>query len=117
MSTRAFHAIARQTAAEVSRRASLRILGGAPLAAALMGSSAVDAKTTVKKKVKKKAKKKAQQLCLAQVGQCRAYLTDLCGSARDPGDCEARNGPCCEFLGNCDAAGLFSCFDEASQRP
>ncbi len=109
MSTRAFHAIARQTAAGVSRRTSLRILSGAPLAAALMGPSAVDAKTTVKKKVKKKAKKKAQQRCLAQDGQCHALLTDACASSPDPSDCEARAGLCCESLGSCDAASFLSC--------
>jgi hypothetical protein len=109
MSTSAFHAIARQIAAEVSRRASLRILGGAPLAAALMEPSAVDAKTTVKKKVKKKAKKKAQQRCLAQDGQCHALFAEACASSPDPIDCEAKNGLCCEFLGSCDAASFLSC--------
>src|SRR5829696_10135783 len=103
MSTNAFDTIVRQ-AAGVSRRASLRILGGAPLAAALTGSSIVGAKKSGKQG-KKKAKK-GQQRCLAQVGQCRAYFTGACGSSLDPGDCEARNGPCCEFLGSCDAAGL-----------
>ena len=120
MSTNAFDAFVRQAAAGVSRRASLRILGGAPLAAALMGPSIVGAKKSGKqgkKKAKKKAQQKPQQQCLAQVGQCRAYFTGACGSSPDPGACEARNGPCCEFLGSCDAAGFFSCLAEASQTP
>jgi hypothetical protein len=116
MSTNAFDAIVRQAAVGVSRRASLRILGGAPLAAALMGSSIVRAERSGKRG-KKKAKKKARQPCLAQVGQCRAYFTGACGSSPDPGACEARNGPCCEFLGSCDAAGFFSCLTKASQTP
>jgi hypothetical protein len=119
MSTNALDAIVRQAAAGISRRASLRILGGAPLAA-LMGSSIVGAEKSGKrgkKKARKKGKPKAQQLCLAQVGQCRAYLTGVCGSAPDPGDCEARNSPCCEHLGSCDAAGFFSCLTKASQTP
>jgi hypothetical protein len=125
MSTHAFDAFVRQAATGVSRRASLRILGGAPLAAALMGPSIVGAKKSGKKgkqgkkgkKGKKKAQQKAQQQCRAQVEQCRAYLTGACGSSPDPGDCEARNSPCCEHLGSCDAAGFFSCLTEASQTP
>jgi hypothetical protein len=116
MSTNAFDAFVRQAAAGVSRRASLRILGGAPLAAVLMGSSIVAARKSGKKG-KKKAKKQPQQACLAQVGQCRAYFTGACGSSPDPGACEARNGSCCEFLGSCDAARFFSCLVEASQTP
>jgi hypothetical protein len=120
MSTNAFDAIARHAAAGVSRRASIRVLGGAPLAAALMGSSIVEAKKSGrqgKKRARKKGKPKAQQKCLAQVGECRAYFTGACGSSPDPGACEARNGPCCEFLGSCDAAGFFSCLTKASQTP
>jgi hypothetical protein len=122
MNTNAFGGFVRQATAGVSRRASLRILGGAPLAAALMGSSIAGAKKSGKKgkqskKDKKKARQKTQQHCLAQVGQCRAYLTGACGSSPDPGDCEARNSPCCEHLGSCDAAGFFSCLTEASQTP
>ena len=119
MSTTTFDAIVRQAAVGISRRASLRILGGAPLAAALMGSSVVGAKKSGKrgKRAKKKPQPKTQQQCLAQVGQCRAYFTGACGSSPDPGACEARNGPCCEFLGSCDAAGFFSCLTEASQTP
>lgn len=116
MSTTAFDAFVRQAAAGISRRSSLRILGGAPLAAALTGSSIVGAKKSDKKR-KKKAKKKAQQPCLAQVGQCRAFFAGTCASSPDPGDCEARNGPCCEFFGSCDAAAFFSCLVEASQTP
>jgi hypothetical protein len=123
MNTNAFGGFVRQATAGVSRRASLRILGGAPLAAALMGSSIAGAKKSGKKgkqgkkKANKKAQQKAQQQCLAQVGQCRAYLTGACGSSPDPGGCEARNSPCCEHLGSCDAAGFFSCLTEASQTP
>jgi hypothetical protein len=120
MSTNASDAIVRQAAVGVSRRASLWILGGAPLAAALMGSSIARAERSGKrgkKRARKKGKPKAQQKCLAQAGQCRAYFTGACGSSPDPGACEARNGPCCEFLGSCDAAGFFSCLTKASQTP
>ncbi len=120
MSINAFDTFVRQAAASVSRRASLRTLVGVPLAAALTGPTIVGAKKSgrkAKKRAKKKGQQKAQQPCLAQVGQCRAYLTGVCGSAPDPGDCEARNSPCCEHLGSCDAAGFFSCLTEASQTP
>ncbi len=111
MSTHAFDAIARHTAAEVSRRASLRILSGAPLATALMGPSIVGAKRSAKK-VNKKARKKAQQRCLAQVGQCRAYFAGACESP-DPSECVARIAPCCEFLGSCDTASFLACLLES----
>lgn len=58
-----------------------------------------------------------QQPCLAQVGECRAFFAGTCASSPAPSECEARNSPCCEFLGSCDAAGLFSCLVEASQTP
>ncbi len=112
MSTNAFDAIVRQAAAGVSRRASLRILGGTPLVAALTGPSIVGAKRSANK-VKKKAKKKAQQQCLAQVEQCRAFFADACESP-DPSECEARIGPCCEFLGSCDTTSFLSCLLETS---
>ena len=115
MSTNAFDAIFHQAAAEISRRASLRILGGAPLAAALMGSSIVEARKSDKKGTKKPKKQPTQ--CLAQVGQCHAYVTGACGSSLDPGACETRNGQCCEFLGSCDAAEFFSCLAKANQTP
>jgi hypothetical protein len=122
MSTHAFDTFVRQTAVGVSRRASLRTLVAMPLAAAVTGPTIVGAEKSGKrgkhgKKTKKKAQQKAQQQCRAQVGQCRAYLTGACASSPDPGDCEARNSPCCEHLGSCDAAGFFSCLTEASQTP
>jgi hypothetical protein len=96
----------------VSRRTSLRILGGAPLATALMGPMTVGAKTSGKK-IRRKAKKKAQQRCLAQVGQCGAFFVGRCESP-DPGECEARIARCCEFLGSCDTASFLSCLLETS---
>jgi hypothetical protein len=110
MSTSAFDTFARQAAAGVSRRASLRLLGGAPLAA-LLGPSIVGAKTSAKK-ARKKAKQKAQKQCLAQVGQCRAYFTGKC-EPPDPSECEARIARCCEFLGSCDTASFLSCLLES----
>jgi hypothetical protein len=115
MSTNAFDAFVRH-AAGVSRRTSLRILGGAPLTAALMGPMTVGAKTSGKKirrKAKKKAQQKAQQHCLAQVGQCHAYFAGRCESP-DPSECEARIATCCEFLGSCDTASFLSCLLETS---
>ena len=116
MRSHAFDAFVRHATAGVSRRASLRLLGGAPLAAALMGTMTVGAKTSGKKirrKAKKKAQQKAQQHCLAQVGQCRAFFAGRCESP-DPSECEARIGPCCEFLGGCDTASFLSCLLETS---
>ena len=111
MRTDAFAAFDR-LAVGVSRRNSLRILGGAPLTAALMGPMTVGAKTSGNK-IRRKAKKKAQQRCLAQVGQCREFFAGQCESP-DPGECEARIARCCEFLGSCDAASFLSCLLETN---
>ena len=112
MSTDALEAFVRHASAIVSRRTSLRILGGAPLAAALMGPMTVGAKTSGKK-IRRKARKKAQQHCLAQVGQCGAFFAGRCESP-DPSECEARIATCCEFLGSCDTASFLSCLLETS---
>jgi hypothetical protein len=116
MSTNAFDAFVRQASAIVSRRTSLRLLGGAPLAAALMGPMTAGAKTSgkkIRKKAKKKAQLKAQQQCLAQIGQCRAFFAGRCESP-DPSECEARIAMCCEFLGSCDTTSFLSCLLETS---
>jgi hypothetical protein len=112
MSTDALDAFVRQTSAIVSRRTSLRILGRAPLAAALMRPSAVGGKKSGNKS-KKQAKKKAQQRCLAQAGQCRAFFAGRC-ELPDPGECEARIARCCGFLGSCDTTSFLTCLLETS---
>ena len=114
MSTSVFDDFVRHSVAEVSRRASLRLLAGAPLLVALVGPLTVGAEKSGKQG-KKKAKK-GQQRCLAQVEQCRSYFTDACESP-DPTECVARIGPCCEILGRCDAASFISCLLEMSQTP
>lgn len=116
MSTNAFNVFNLHSAAEVSRRASLRILGAVPLGAAFVGpltSGAESSGKNAKKNVKKKVRQKAQQRCLAQVGQCGAFFVGRCESP-DPSECEARIARCCEFLGSCDAASFLSCLLETS---
>ena len=115
MSTNVFDDFVRHSVAEVSRRASLRMLAGAPLLAALIGPLTVGAGSSDKrarKKARKKARQIAQQQCLAQVEQCRAYFTDACESP-DPSECLEWIGPCCEYLGSCDATSFISCLLES----
>jgi hypothetical protein len=120
MSTNAFAGFVRQATAGVSRRASLQILGGAPLAAALMGSSIVGAKKSGKKgkqrkRIKKKAQQKSQQQCLAQVEQCESYWTVLCAELDDFEKCVGLFSPCCQSFGTCNFNGFFDCFLEGQR--
>jgi hypothetical protein len=115
MSTSASSAFNLDTAADVSRRATLLILGALPLGAALMGPLTVGARSSDKrarKKARRKARQIAEQRCLAQVEQCRAYFTDACESP-DPSECLEWIGPCCEYLGSCDAISFISCLLES----
>jgi hypothetical protein len=100
---------------QTCRRATLWILGAVPLGAALMGPLTVGAGSSDKrarKKARRKARQIAEQRCLAQVEQCRAYFTDACESP-DPSECLEWIGPCCEYLGSCDAISFISCLLES----
>lgn len=79
-------------AAVVSRRASLRVLGGAAVAGALGAPAAASAGY---------AGKKARRRCQKQRGPCIAAIEDTCASTIDPAVCEASLGPCCAHFARC----------------
>jgi hypothetical protein len=98
MSDNTFDAITRQAAASVSRRASMKTLGGAALAATLAAPSLAKAG---------KAGEKARKRCKRQAQQCRNFYDEFC---QDNPACEEDFFPCCEFLGRCNARGYLECF-------
>jgi hypothetical protein len=107
MSDTAFDAFTRRADALASRRASLLHLGGAALAAGLLGPTVAGAK---------KGGKKGKQKCKKQVDKCRTGVTDLCAALftedfhfLTPVECASAFKPCCERLAGCNAAAAFQC--------
>jgi hypothetical protein len=84
----AFDAVTRRAAA-VSRRRSLRLLGGAGLVSALAAPAAASAA---------KARKKARNICQKQRKQCRAGFERHCEGLPS---CLERSLPCCEHFAQC----------------
>ena len=103
MSIPSFTATTRQVAA-VSRRTSLRLLGGAAL------TGAVAAPATA---IAKNAGTKTQQRCKRQRGQCLAFAAEFCQPKGDPNACEAQFGPCCEPFARCNAGQGIECLFDA----
>ena len=97
MNDQTFDGLARRAGVIRNRRASLKMLGAAALAAAIESP-----RRTVAGKAGKRAKKK----CRKQVKQCRAFFTEFCGGS--PG-CEGPLLPCCGRLGRCKAAAFLEC--------
>lgn len=84
-------------AASMSRRGSLRALGGAALTGFLAAPVAAGAGNTGRK---------AQRRCRRQREQCRTVFADLCEGAPT---CEAAFAPCCEHFSRCDAGKGITC--------
>lgn len=84
-------------AASVSRRGSLRALGGAAIVAALTTPLAASAKSSGEKTGKR---------CRRQRDQCRTVFAGLCEGFPS---CEAAYAPCCEHFSRCDAGKGISC--------
>lgn len=100
-----FASITRQTGA-LSRRGSLRILGGAALASAIPTlGAAKDGKNS-----RKRRKKRVDQ-CQGQLEQCRSFM-ELFREGNE--DCEELPLPCCEPLARCDATEAFTCLFQVS---
>jgi hypothetical protein len=101
MSERSFDTLARGTAEALSRRGSLVTLGGAALAAGLLGAVGTEAKQNPAKKVKKKDKKRCNQ---ARDG-CRTLVQSI-----PIGDEEIRGIflACCE---NCRSGDFVECLE------
>ena len=102
MKTSAFDTFARHAASVVSRRGSLRLLGGAALAGALAAPELAGAG-------KGKSKKSPKQ-CKRQGGQCRAYVAETCAQLEDPQECLEVYTPCCEHFERCNAGAGLRCF-------
>jgi len=83
--------------ASMTRRGSLRALGGAALIGALASPMTVSAG---------KAGKKAEKRCERQREECRTVFADLCEG--EP-TCEAAYAPCCEHLSRYDAGKGIAC--------
>lgn len=100
MSKHAVDTVARHAAVAISRRRSLRTLGGAALAAAMANPAASEAK----KKVRKDCQKKEKQRCNKDAAACRNTLLATCGGTPD---CVALQA-CCT---TCSANGFLSCLE------
>ena len=115
MDTLSFDALTR-TSAGVSRRHSVMTLGAAGLAALLAVPIAAEAKHKGGKKKKKQkpappppvspAPAPAPDLCAAQVEECSALLSNICGGIPECQD----TVDCCSFFGTCEAGAFLTCF-------
>lgn len=110
MTEQNFDAFTRRAAEGVSRRKSLVALGGATLAAIAAKPSIADAKQNSGKNANKKAKKKARKKCKKQVGQCNAFVMQMCARSRSPQQCQSDNLRCCESFATCNAGAALQCF-------
>jgi len=104
MDDRTFEALTRRAAEVVSRRGSLRTLGGAALAAGLLTPISTQAKGG-----------KKNDKCKKQVSRCKQGLADLCDVVFPPkeafstSECFEAFADCCEFLSDCGTAQAFAC--------
>jgi hypothetical protein len=101
-------AMARALGTDARRRALLGKVGASALGTlglAALGASGADAKRGGNKKNK----------CKKQVSRCKQGLAELCAAlfpepeGFNAGDCTEAFGPCCQQLGDCDAARAFDC--------
>jgi hypothetical protein len=102
VNTKAFDILTRRAGA-VSRRGSLRLLGGAALAGVLAAPAAVSAR---------KGGKNGQKRCKRQRGQCLAFVDEFCQPKADPSACKAQFSPCCEPFARCKAGQGIECLVE-----
>ena len=105
MSEQPFDALTRRAVGDVSRRASLLVIGATGLATMLGGSLTATAKKhkNNKKKDKNKDQQRAEQACEEQVAQCQSILSSI-------GGIPVNQLTCCEFLGTCDFPQFSLCF-------
>jgi hypothetical protein len=93
---------ARDVATAQNRRASLKALGAAGLAA-------LTAPPAMAKK-KKNCTKKVTGKCNQQIDACQATVEDFCGI--DP-DCAEALFHCCDLFADCDAGAALTCILDA----
>jgi hypothetical protein len=87
-----------QRVAMVSRRGSLRVLGGAALAGAIAAPAATEAG---------KSGTKARKLCQRQKSGCEEVVRAQCG---DNATCVNATLPCCALLAECKGREATECF-------
>ena len=92
--------------AALSRRGSLRALGGAVAAAALAAPMTAAAGGG-------NARKAVRKRCASQRGQCQAGVVRACIGTIDPAVCEASLTPCCDHFARCDAETGVACLFRA----
>jgi hypothetical protein len=92
-------AMTRQAVA-ISRRASLRLLGGAAAGGALAAPAAARAR---------KGAKQAKKRCEQQEAQCSAAVTAYCGKLIEPAACESVYLPCCPRFTECNVEAGIAC--------
>jgi hypothetical protein len=102
MDIKTFDAIARQVAA-VSRRGTIRALGGAAMAAGLAAPTVIRAG---------EAGKNGRKRCKRQRGQCLAFFAEFCEPKDDPAGCLEEVRPCCEHFARCNAGAGIECLFE-----
>jgi hypothetical protein len=93
-------ALARVVRFPTERRFSLKALGIAGLATALLAPRTIEAKQS--------ASKKARKRCRRQVGQCRAAFETICERSTF---CFEAFAPCCEHLATCNVTAYLTCSD------
>jgi hypothetical protein len=101
MSSYGFDSLTRHARA-VSRRGSLRSLGGVALATTLAAPAHAQARKASKKK-------KAKQQCKRQKPRCVAAITAYCATLLDPPFCESVYLPCCEEFTGCNVESGITC--------
>jgi hypothetical protein len=104
-----FDTFTRRAAEALSRRSSLRTLGGAAVVAGLVAPVVAEAKKGGKGK-------KNKNKCKKQVSRCKEGLADICAVFFDPGEetalCVDLFAECCEFLRSCNVAQGAACIVE-----
>jgi hypothetical protein len=100
-----FDHLARHAAGAVSRRGSLRLLGGAGLAGAFAAPEIANAG---------KSRKKARKQCKQQKAQCLAAFREFCEPKAEPQSCEEGFFPCCEHFARCNAGAGIECIIAAA---
>jgi hypothetical protein len=100
----AIDTLTRYAAGAMSRRGSLRLLGGAGLASVL--ATPVAARPG-------KGRKNARRRCTRQKAQCLAFFKAYCAPLEEPQACEASWVPCCESFAACRAGAGIACIFNA----
>jgi hypothetical protein len=101
-----FDIIARHAGNAVSRRGSLRLLGGATLTGAIAAAGTAGAK---------KGPQQNQERCRKQGQECREFFAEFCAGTVDPENCKELVLPCCKHFARCQTGKGLACIILKSQ--